>query len=200
MTPKLPLTTHHRRRLRQMWRSAGWPFLDVIEAELLAAGLLERVRDGGGRETLRVTDAGIAVIAATTQSNRAIRNAHQELIGRLAHEMQRAVRIVWRGLSLHASPACETKSWPMAMPDVFSIRHTDAEDYFEPIVHEIKLNRADRSCPCALKSGDECTHPAGAIWFFTVHKIHFSNSAMPCKKANIALSKKVFCAPADAET
>jgi hypothetical protein len=143
MTSALPLTTHHRRRLRQMWRSAGWPFLDVIEAELLAAGLLERVRDGDGRETLRVTDAGIVVIAATTQSNRAIRSAHEELVGRVAREMQRAGRIVSRGLNLRAPPVGETRSWPMVMPDVFSIRHTHVEDYVEPIVHEIKVNRAD---------------------------------------------------------
>ena len=31
----------------------------------------------------------------------------------------------------------------MAMPDVFSIRHTTVEAYAEPIVHEIKVRRAD---------------------------------------------------------
>jgi hypothetical protein len=31
----------------------------------------------------------------------------------------------------------------MAMPDVFSIRHTSVEDYVEPVVHEIKVHRAD---------------------------------------------------------
>ena len=59
MTVDLPLTASHRRRLRQMWRSAGWPFQDLIEVELLAAGLLERVRDGAGREVLRVTEAWV---------------------------------------------------------------------------------------------------------------------------------------------
>ena len=29
------------------------------------------------------------------------------------------------------------------MPDVFSIRHTTVEDYAEPVVHEIKVRRAD---------------------------------------------------------
>jgi hypothetical protein len=51
MTLELPLTASHRRRLRQMWRSAGWPFQDLIEVELLAAGLLERLRDAAGRES-----------------------------------------------------------------------------------------------------------------------------------------------------
>ena len=31
----------------------------------------------------------------------------------------------------------------MAMPDVYSIRHTTVEAYLEPIVHEIKVRRAD---------------------------------------------------------
>jgi hypothetical protein len=31
----------------------------------------------------------------------------------------------------------------MAMPDVFSIRHTTVEDFVEPIVHEVKVRRAD---------------------------------------------------------
>jgi hypothetical protein len=31
----------------------------------------------------------------------------------------------------------------MAMPDVFSIRHTTVEAYLEPIVHEVKVHRSD---------------------------------------------------------
>jgi hypothetical protein len=31
----------------------------------------------------------------------------------------------------------------MAMPDVYSIRHTTVEDYVEPVAHEIKVRRAD---------------------------------------------------------
>jgi len=137
--------TPHRRRLREVWRSAGWPCQDLIEIELLAAGLLERQRDDAGRETLRVTDAGILVLAATLQKNRAARDAHEALVARVATEMQRAGRVVWRGLSLRAPLPGDDGSttWAMAMPDVFSIRHTTVEDYAEPVVHEIKVRRAD---------------------------------------------------------
>jgi hypothetical protein len=31
----------------------------------------------------------------------------------------------------------------MAMPDVFSIRNTTVEEYLEPVVHEVKVRRAD---------------------------------------------------------
>ena len=71
-----------------------------MEVELLAAGWVERMRDDHGRETLRVTDAGVQVLAATLARNRAARDAHEALIGRVATTMQRAGRIVWRGLSL----------------------------------------------------------------------------------------------------
>ena len=163
----LPVT--HRRRLREVWRSAGWPYQDLIEVELLAAGLLERRQDAGGRETLRVTDAGLQVLAQTLQRNRAALNAHEQLVGRVALDMQRAGRVVWRGLALRAAlpgadlgadlaadlvaehdapavadePPPPAARWAMAVPDVFSIRHTTREDLVEPIVHEIKVRRAD---------------------------------------------------------
>lgn len=135
----------HRRRLRELWRSAGWPCQDLVEVELLAAGLLERVRDDAGRETLRVTDAGIAVLAATLQKNRAALGDHEALVGRVVREMQRAGRIVWRGLALHAPPppGAAAQHWPTARPDVYSIRHTSVDDYVEPVVHEVKVRRAD---------------------------------------------------------
>jgi hypothetical protein len=139
------LGTAHRRRLREIWRSAGWPCQDAIEIELLAAGLLARQQDAAGRETVRVTNAGVQLLAATLQTNRAARDAHEALVARVALEMQRAGRLVWRGLSLRSPLPVEggATRWVMAMPDVFSIRHTSVEDYAEPLVHEIKAGRAD---------------------------------------------------------
>ena len=143
----------HRRRLREVWRSAGWPCQDGVEAELLAAGWLERLRDEQGRETLRVSDLGIQVLAATLNRNRAVRDAHEALVLRVAREMQRAGRVVWRGLSLRAplaasivgpgGQAVPATRWAIAMPDVYSIRHTTVEAYALPIVHEVKVRRAD---------------------------------------------------------
>ena len=145
------LTTVHHRRLREVYRSAGWPCQDPLEVELLAAGLIERVRSPLGHETLRVTDAGIALLAQTLQRNRARRDLHEELVERVAREMTRAGRLAWRGLSLRAKlPDAATAdgatvagAWVVAMPDVFSIRHTTVEAYVEPIVHEIKVRRSD---------------------------------------------------------
>jgi hypothetical protein len=145
VTPStVPINSAHQRRLREVWRSAGWPCQDLIEAELLAAGLLERVRQPSGHETLRVTDTGVAALAATLARNRARRGAHETLVERVAREMTRAGRIAWRGLSLRARVGeGDEARWLMAMPDVFSIRHTTVEDWLEPAAHEIKVTRAD---------------------------------------------------------
>jgi hypothetical protein len=43
-------------------------------------------------------------------------------------------------VSLRAKPA---EDWLVVRPDVFSIRNTTVEDYVEPVVHEIKVTRAD---------------------------------------------------------
>jgi len=209
-SPVFNLPATHRRRLREVWRSAGWPYQDLIEVELLAAGLLERRQDAAGRDTLRVTDAGLQVLAQTLQRHREARDPHEHLVARVALEMQRAGRVVWRGLALRAAlPVAEASAvgaaaifdgaeelgeraadvaagtglsqarpdaagtadraprrspappglvpqedappepsppatrWAIAVPDVFSIRHTTREDLVEPIVHEIKVRRAD---------------------------------------------------------
>lgn len=136
----LPITTLHRRRLREVYRSAGWPCQDALELELLAAGLLERQRSALGHETVRVTDAGVGLLAQTLQRNRARRDAHELLVERVAREMTRAGRLAWRALSLRAKVG---ETWAIAMPDVFSIRHTSVEAYLEPVVHEVKVNRSD---------------------------------------------------------
>ena len=53
-------------------------------------------------------------------------------------------------IAAEETPAYESRpeqawkmGWVMACPDVFSIRHSSVESYLEPVVHEIKVNRAD---------------------------------------------------------
>lgn len=142
-------TRIHLQRLRLLWRSAGWPSQDLVEVELLAAGWVERLQEVDGRERLRVTDAGVAHLAASLNRNRAARDTHELLVARVAVEMQRAGRIAWRGLALRAGlPAPDAAEggktlWVNAMPDVYSLRNSTVEDYLEPAIHEIKVSRAD---------------------------------------------------------
>ncbi|QEI06848.1 hypothetical protein FXN63_14145 [Pigmentiphaga aceris] len=143
----IPLGRYHLRRLRTLYRSAGWPSQDVLEIELLASGMAERVSSAFGQDTIRVTDAGIRLLAEQASRNRTAMSAHEALVERVAHAMLRAGRIAWRGLALRAQlPASEPSAparWCVAKPDVFSIRNTTVETYVEPIVHEIKVSRAD---------------------------------------------------------
>lgn len=164
-----PLGRIHSRRLREVYRSAGWPCQDVPEIELLAAGMLQRVCSPTGHETLRVTDIGIAWLAQAAAQNRLAMSKHEALVAQVASVMVRAGRIAWRGLGLRAKllplddggagvlkhPVLHESSeataptpqrparWCIARPDVFSIRNTTVEAYADPIVHEIKVHRSD---------------------------------------------------------
>jgi hypothetical protein len=172
-----PLSRRHQQRLREVYRSAGWPSADPLEVDLLAAGLLERRCSPEGHETLRLTDAGIQALAQAHAGNRAERSPHEALVARVAENLGRSGRLAWRGLTLRvplpnaffdtpnagsASPTAGASEpaapgklfdedavpapdhrWCMAMPDVFSIRRSSIEAYLEPVVHEIKVSRAD---------------------------------------------------------
>ena len=139
----------HARRLRDIYRSAGWPSQDTIEVDLLAAGLLERLRSADGHESLRLTDAGIQELSGALQRNRAAFDAHEALVDAVARQMHRGGRIVFTGLALRALVPVEEgqegagQRWCIAKPDVFSVRHTSKEAFLAPAVHEVKVKRAD---------------------------------------------------------
>ncbi|MFZ2989236.1 hypothetical protein [Ideonella sp.] len=178
--PKRPQLT----RLLKIWRSDGWPSRDALEIELLAAGWVSVVMDGG-HEKLRLTESGLAQLAASRQRNQRSLSAHDRLAERVAWQLHEAGRVVWRELSLRAKVATEPADappaqaldlfapqqdaandptsrllaaepepptapfeptaggWRMARPDVFSVRNTSVEAYLHPVVHEIKVSRAD---------------------------------------------------------
>ena len=142
----ITLGRHHARRLRDLYRSAGWPSQDSVEVELLAAGLLERKTELSGHHKVNLTEHGIAYLAQAFHKNRQVRSRHEALVELVAQTMQRDGRIVWTGLSLRAKLPSDPEQgncWKMCMPDVFSIRNTTVAGYLEPIVHEIKVNRSD---------------------------------------------------------
>jgi hypothetical protein len=146
-------TRAQARRLRELYRSAGWPCQDALELELLAAGWLERLRDADGRERLRLTDAGVQAAVLGVQRNRAALDAHQALVARVAAHLQQAGRLVWTGLSLRAGlldgaaaalgdgPA--RRRWKLCQPDVYSLRPSSKPEGLEVCIHEVKVRRAD---------------------------------------------------------
>ncbi len=90
------------RRLRDTWRSAGWPCHDALELELLALGLLARREVPGELDTLRVTDAGLRALALGQQRNRAALSRHEALVQRVAAQLATHGRVAYTGLSLRA--------------------------------------------------------------------------------------------------
>lgn len=163
------LTRAHARRLRDIYRSAGWPSQDPLEIDLLAAGLLERLRTASGHETLRVTDAGVQWLATVLARNRAALSAHEALVQRVAQEMARAGRLAWTALSLRAQVPTGDEArplrWCIARPDVFSIRHTSVETYVEPVVHEVKVRRADLLADLRQEAKRAAYRDLGECWY-----------------------------------
>lgn len=202
------LTRAHARRLREIYRSAGWPSQDGLEIELLAAGLLERLCPSGGIETLRVTDAGIAYLAQALQRNRQALSVHDALVAQVARSLLLAGRVVWTGLAVRArlpepgesgaeptldatgadsgaaatpgptaaapeafdlTPGQSGRSktrWKVCKPDVFSIRNTTVAAYLQPVVHEIKVSRADLLGDLRLRDKrDSYLDIGGQCWY-----------------------------------
>jgi hypothetical protein len=168
-TPLPALGRPHARRLREVYRSAGWPCQDPLEIDLLAAGMLERVRGPSGHETLRVTDAGMRWMAQALARNRAALSAHEALVEQVALEMCRAGRLAWRNLSLRAQVPTQDAGrplrWCIARPDVFSIRHTSVESYVEPIVHEVKVRRSDLLSDLRQPAKRQAYLDLGECWY-----------------------------------
>ena len=108
--PTIGITRFHTKRLREVYRSAGWPFQDTVEIELIAAGLLERTSEPSGREKVRVTANGIACLAQSIQKNRQNSSPHELLVDRIAQTMLRDGRIVWTSLSLRAKLPSEPET------------------------------------------------------------------------------------------
>jgi hypothetical protein len=133
------LTRNHFRRLRQYFRSAGWPCQDNVELDLLDRGLVRRVV-GGGLETIVVTDAGIAALARQLERNRRAHAEHDALVDRVARWLLAQKRLVFRGVALRTRV---DDAWALSKPDVYSLRHVTAGKRLHPAVHEIKVCRAD---------------------------------------------------------
>lgn len=173
-------TRSHLSRLMKIWRSAGWPSRDPIDIDLLASGWVSLVGDHPANECLRLTPAGIEVLAQGRQAQRRSESNHDRLALRMADLLMASGRLVWRELSLRAQVESETgmpfpsgpaaqacaepmalwsedaaeptahgvgasKSyrWRLARPDLFSVRHTSHPGYLQPMVHEVKVSRAD---------------------------------------------------------
>lgn len=139
---RAPLPRAHARRLRTYYRSAGWPCHDNLEIDLLNAGLIERLHQASPAmsEAIRVTDAGLRALGTSLDGNRRAFDAHEALVDRVAKWEASAGRLVFRGLSLRGRVE---SGWKLCSPDVYSLRYSTVAAYTEPVIHEVKVRRAD---------------------------------------------------------
>lgn len=133
------LSRNHLRRLRQYFRSAGWPCQDNVELDLLDRGLVRR-ETGGGLETIVVTDHGVALLARQLERNRQALAQHDALVDRVARWLLAQKRLVFRGIALRTRI---DDRWALSKPDVFALRHVTASRRLQPAAYEIKVCRAD---------------------------------------------------------
>jgi hypothetical protein len=77
--------------------------------------------------------------------------------------------LAWTGLGLRAQVATGDEAkplrWCVARPDVFSIRHTSVETYVEPIVHEVKVRRADLLADLRQEAKRAAYRDLGECWY-----------------------------------
>lgn len=102
-------------RLREIYRSSGWPYRDPLEVDLIVTGLVQTQRDDQGRETLHLTPAGMQALANAHATNRANRSAHDELVMQVAQRMQQQGRIAWTEVSLDCLPRYSDTVRPLAL-------------------------------------------------------------------------------------
>ena len=147
-------TAAHERRLRDIWRSAGWPCHDNIELDLLAAGLVCRLLDDSRRETLRVTDGGITRLALKRRRHQAALTAHEALVQRVALQQQHAGRVVWCGLTLRAPLASSDAQQPSTQPAARQGALLQRPDGADPAPPEEPAGQAGQAVRWALAMPD----------------------------------------------
>jgi hypothetical protein len=137
------LTHRHYRRLRFYWRgrkgSGGASNTDQIDLDLAAAGLIER-RETHAIVMFRITPAGEVELSAENKREIERRQPHHDLAGRLAQWLRDKGRITWENIQMVSTQAGRTAC---VRPDVYSMEKTTNPLRMNPVVHEVKVSRAD---------------------------------------------------------
>ena len=103
------------------------------------------------------------MLAETLARNRARRDAHELLVERVAREMTRAGRLAWRGLAVRAK--VDERLGDGDARRLLDPPHDRSRPTLEPIVHEVKVQRADllgRPAPREQARRPTCSSAANA--------------------------------------
>jgi hypothetical protein len=150
------LTRKHYSRLRFYWQNRRAHIQGgALDLDLQRLGLI-RLSDAG--TSYSATEAGAQALAEQTVRDRERRAPHHELGGRVAQWLQEQGRMTWDGVEFRVrEPDVYARAKAMAIdvgdergvlfsfprPDVFSVVQSFDPERINPLVHEIKVSRAD---------------------------------------------------------
>jgi len=138
----MELTRKHYTLLREYWHcrrglcSRG----DGLALDLTAAGMLEKDHNYDDMLVLRITREGILALQQNMERERACRQPHHDLGNRLAAWLQQAERLTWCNIEFRVEIDGLKR---LVRPDVFSLAITLNQGKINPVVHEVKVSRAD---------------------------------------------------------
>jgi len=137
------LTRKHYTRLRWYFRAPDGAAsrADNDDLDLAALGLIERREYVGGSVYFRITQAGQQALAEENAREIERRSPHHELAQRLAEWLRGQGRITWENIELLIY--LESGGKQAVRPDVFSLMTTLNPEKISPVVHEVKVSRAD---------------------------------------------------------
>lgn len=127
------------RRLRWYYRGPNSKHRtqrDNADLDLIRVGAVNYLQ-GYNNDYLVITRVGVQLLAEDLEQTRQTRVPHNTLAERLAHHLQTRDRITWLNIEFRVSPGI------LARPDVFSVAATFNESRLSPMVHEVKVSRAD---------------------------------------------------------
>lgn len=124
---------------------------DAIDLDLLRVGAINYLM---GDNNLRsdyavITRVGIQLLACERERNRRNRQPHNVLAHKLGGYLRGRDRLVWENVEFKIA------SGLYARPDVFSVVATHTEKRLAPMVHEVKISRADFLADVANKAKRE---------------------------------------------
>ncbi len=137
------LSRKHYTRLRWYFRApdGAASLADNDDLDLAALGLIERKEYFGGAVFFRITQKGQQALAEENSREIERRSPHHELAHRLAEWLRSQGRITWENIELHID--LESGGRQSVRPDVFSLVTTLNPEKISPVVHEVKVSRAD---------------------------------------------------------
>lgn len=168
----------HLKRLNVYWQRPASMInnRDMVDLDLQSRGLVQCLASSDRSARAEITPAGIELMIRLREKRIANTRPHHDLGQRLGQWLaQEQGRLVWTNTEFKAflQPVDGQESFKFVKPDVFSILPTHNVDKISPVIHEVKISRADffadvarpekRGAYLALASAVYYVLPAGMV-------------------------------------